>query len=420
MDPQVTTSSPESGHEPDAMVAPGARSRPDHLRGHASPGQDRPGHGPHAGTVSDEPAPDDAPTAAAPSGGAAATSGAVATGGVAATAKRTLVRAWDDNIFSESAAAAFWQTLSLPPLLLGLLGSLGYVGAWLAPNTLVLVRGEILHVADGVFSQDAVAQVITPTVDTILTTGRSELISLGFVISLWSGSSAMSSFVDAITRAHDQYGVRNPVWQRTLALLLYLVGLVAGIVALPLLALGPDRFARLLPDTWRDGVTSLIGWLYYPVLGVVLVLALTTLYRLALPAKPPWRRGLPGALLAAVVFLAGVSGLRVYLNGITSTGYTYGALAAPIAFLLAAFFIGFAIVIGAHMNASIQHYHPVRLKDRRDVVAQAVPAGLPSTPAAGPERALTLSSRGRPGGCAPAPPRRRCAAARARRTARRT
>ena len=32
-------------------------------------------------------------------------------------------QAWDDDIFSEAAAAAFWQTLSLPPLLLGLFGS---------------------------------------------------------------------------------------------------------------------------------------------------------------------------------------------------------------------------------------------------------------------------------------------------------
>ena len=39
-------------------------------------------------------------------------------------AKRTLSKSWDDSIFSESAQAAFWCALSLPPLLLGMLGSL--------------------------------------------------------------------------------------------------------------------------------------------------------------------------------------------------------------------------------------------------------------------------------------------------------
>jgi membrane protein len=75
-----------------------------------------------------------------------------------------------------------------------------------------------------VFSREAVEDIIAPTVSDILTNARAEVVSIGFVISLWSGSSAMSSFVDAITRAHEQYLLRNPVWQRLLALLLYAWG----------------------------------------------------------------------------------------------------------------------------------------------------------------------------------------------------
>ena len=45
----------------------------------------------------------------------------------------------------------------------------------------------------------------------------------------------------------------------------------------------------------------------------MLVLALTTLYKIALPLKPPWCRRLPGALLAMAVFLLAATGLRVYL-----------------------------------------------------------------------------------------------------------
>ena len=57
---------------------------------------------------------------------------------------RTLVRAWDDNIFSESAAAAFWQTLSLPPLLLGLFGILSYVGNLYGPDTITAVQKQVV------------------------------------------------------------------------------------------------------------------------------------------------------------------------------------------------------------------------------------------------------------------------------------
>ena len=41
-----------------------------------------------------------------------------------------------------------------------------------------------------------------------------------------------------------------------------------------------------------------------------------------------------------------------------ATGYTYGALATPIAFLLFAFFLGFAIMIGAELNAAIEEELP--------------------------------------------------------------
>lgn len=279
---------------------------------------------------------------------------------------RTLVRAWDDNIFSESAAAAFWQTLSLPPLLLGLFGILSYVGDLYGPDTITAVQQQVVELVGPVFSKQAVADIIAPTVSDILTNARAEVISIGFVISLWSGSSAMSSFVDAITRAHEQYLLRNPVWQRLLALLLYVVGLVTGIVALPIVAIGPERPARFLPESWQPTARPLLDFVLSPlVIGFVLLLALTTLYKIALPLKPPWYRGLPGALLAAAVFLVGATGLRVYLDWLTSTGYTYGALAAPIAFLLGTFFIGMAIILGAHVNASIQSLWPVPLRDRR-------------------------------------------------------
>ncbi|MGW4486191.1 YihY/virulence factor BrkB family protein [Amycolatopsis sp. NPDC004368] len=278
---------------------------------------------------------------------------------------RTFAKAWDGNIFSEAAEAAFWQTLSLPPLLLGLLGSLGFVGEWFGQGVVTAVHDRIITFCRTIFSTNAVQEIIEPTVNSILTVGKGEIVSVGFVISLWAGSSAMSSFVDAITVAHDQYGVRNEVWQRIFALLLYLCALVILVVGLPLLAIGPDLLPEFFPVAWRGTVSSWVGTLYYPVLGVMIVLALTTLYKLALPRRLPWHRGLPGAVLAMVVFLISSIGLRIYLNWITKTGYTYGALAAPIAFLLLMFFIGLAVVGGAYFNSAIQELWPAKATRRQ-------------------------------------------------------
>jgi membrane protein len=279
--------------------------------------------------------------------------------------KRTAVKAWHGNLFSEAAEAAFWQTLSLPPLLLGLLGCLGFVGDWFGPHIVTAVQGRIIAFCRTIFSPNVVQTIIEPTVSDILTKAQTEVASIGFLISLWAGSSAMASFVDAITVAYGQYGVRNDVWQRVVALLLYLIGLVLAVIGLPVLALGPDLLPRVFPPSWRNNISDVIGTFYYPVLALLLVIALCTLYKVALPKKLPWHRGLPGAVLAMVVFLLASVGLRIYLLAIGRTGYTYGALAAPIAFLLLTFFIGLAIVIGAHFNSAIQEMWPAPTTTRR-------------------------------------------------------
>ncbi|WNG89682.1 YihY/virulence factor BrkB family protein [Mycobacterium sp. ITM-2016-00317] len=267
---------------------------------------------------------------------------------------RTLGKSWDDSIFSESAQAAFWCALSLPPLLLGMLGSLAYIAPLFGPDTLPTIQSQLISVAGKFFSPNVVSEIIEPTVRDIVRGARGEVVSLGFVISLWAGSSAISAFVDSVTEAHDQTPLRHPVRQRFYALGLYVVMLVGAIAAAPFLALGPRKVAEFIPDSW-DHVLSM-G--YFPVLFLALTVSVNLLYRVSLPKPLPSHRLVLGSVLATSVFLIATWGLRVYLTWITSTGYTYGALATPIAFLLFAFFLGFSIMIGAELNAAVQEEFP--------------------------------------------------------------
>jgi membrane protein len=283
---------------------------------------------------------------------------------------RTLRNAWDQDIFSHSAQAAFWQALSLAPLLLGLLGSLGFVGDLFGPETVDEVERGIVNLSRKVFTPEVVDQIISPTASTILTKARADVISVGFLIALFAGSSATASLVDSITAAHGQKLVRHPVWQRIFSLFVYLVALIVAVLTLPLVALGPDLLLQLLPVNWQPMTASLIGSFYYPATGLIFVSGLTCLYKLALPHSLPWWRLVPGALLAMVVFLASTTGLRVYIAVLTSTGYTYGALATPIAFLLFAFLLGLSIVLGAHLNSAVESVWPARPTRRQRRLAR--------------------------------------------------
>ncbi|MEU2000054.1 YihY/virulence factor BrkB family protein [Rhodococcus sp. NPDC019627] len=299
----------------------------------------------------------------------------------------TASQAWDDSIFAKAATAAFWQTLSLPPLLLGLLGMLGYVGGWFGPDTVDIIQSKIITFSGTVFSDSVVEEIIRPTVGDVLRQGRPEIVSLSFLLSLWAGSSAISTFVDSIVEAHGQQEARHPVWQRVFALLLYVAFLVLAVFTLPLVALGPTLVGQVLPEAWRTIGTEIVDTFYYPGVGLLMIIGLTTLYKVALPKSLPWHRLLGGALVAGVFFLGASTGLRRYLSWATGTGYTYGALAAPIAFLLFTFFLGFAVVLGAEFNATIQEFWPARatrIDQMRDwIAAQA------DSPSAGPVTNLT-------------------------------
>ncbi|QUR67070.1 YihY/virulence factor BrkB family protein [Mycobacterium spongiae] len=267
---------------------------------------------------------------------------------------RTLSKSWDDSIFSESAEAAFWSALSLPPLLLGMLGSLAYVAPIFGADTLPDIEKNAISTARSFFSPSVVNEIIEPTMRDITNGARGEVVSLGFVISLWAGSSAISSFVDAVVEAHDQTPLRHPVRQRFFGLFLYVTMLVFVVATAPVLAVGPRKVAEHIPYS----LANLLRYGYYPAVIVGLLAGVVILYRVALPVPLPTHRLVFGAVLAVVVFLIATLGLRIYLGWITSTGYTYGALATPIAFLLFAFFGGFAVMLGAELNAAIQEEFP--------------------------------------------------------------
>lgn len=199
-----------------------------------------------------------------------------------------------------------------------------------------------------------VNEIIEPTIGDITNNARGEVASLGFLISLWAGSSAISAFVDAVVEAHDQTPLRHPVRQRFFALFLYVVMLVFLVATAPVMVVGPRKVSEHIPES----LANLLRYGYYPALILGLTVGVILLYRVALPVPLPTHRLVLGAVLATAVFLIATLGLRVYLAWITRTGYTYGALATPIAFLLFAFFGGFAIMLGAELNAAVQEEWP--------------------------------------------------------------
>ncbi len=285
--------------------------------------------------------------------------------------KRTVKKGWDDRLLGLSAETAFWQLLSLPSLALAMLATLGYVSRWFGPDTVQRVDDQLESSLSRAFSEQVVNSIVAPMLHEVLYSGRADVISIGFLIALWAGSSATATFVNTITIAYSMRDMRGAVRSRLLALWLFLGAVLMGVILLPALVLGPTIITDWFPERLRDTVGTVIHLAYYPVVGVLLLLSLSTLYHLAPPRRLPWHRGIPGALLAIAVFLGGSAALRAYIAFVLSHNHAYGTLAAPVAALLYFYVLALGVLLGAEFNAAIEELSPTPIRQPRVLNAKA-------------------------------------------------
>ena len=265
-----------------------------------------------------------------------------------AVARRTLREVGDDNCLGLAAQLAFYFLLALFPALLFLVALIGFVPvedalaellttiATVAPRELVeLLRRQLTSVAEG---------------------RRGSLLTLGIVAAIWSSSAAMVAIIDALNRAYDVAEWR-PWWKRRLvAIVLTLSLALFSSVAFALVVIGPEVAARAAAwlglGPWAGVVWGLIRW---PAMIASVVIGVDLVYHFA-PNRPArWVWLTPGSVLATGLWLAGSFGFKAYLVNFADYTATYGAIGGAIVAMLWFYLSGLAILVGAELNAVIEH-----------------------------------------------------------------
>ena len=253
-----------------------------------------------------------------------------------------------------AAEAAFFAILSVPPLIFAMAGAIGYVSDRFDPARVEEVRQAVIDLSSRALTENAVNQIITKTIDDVLEGGRFDIVSLGFILALWSGSRALNVFVDTITIMHGLGGHRGIVKTRALSFGLYILAMVTGVVSIPLVVAGPS-----LVEDWLPERLDFLMTFYWPIVVVICICFLATLYHVSVPVKTNWSFNLPGATFSLFCWIVGSYVLRWFLT-VTSTDSRsiYGPLAAPIAVLLWLYLVSIAVLIGAAVNAAFDTVFP--------------------------------------------------------------
>ncbi|GAB2677694.1 YihY/virulence factor BrkB family protein [Kribbella swartbergensis] len=263
----------------------------------------------------------------------------------------TVQSAWRHRVLGMAAEIAFWMLLALPPLVLCLIGLVGYLESVFGADLGSAIEQRVLEVATQALTPQTVTDLVQPLLTQVLTEGRADIASAGFLLAIWAGSTATASYVNAIAIAYGQRSARGAVHSRLLALGIYLAGVVTGVVVLPLLVIGPRTLLRLIPDTGHDLAVTTLRVAYWPTILILSILALVTLYHYAVPLRTRWRDHLLGAGIATAIWLAGAAAVRAYLRYAFDSISVYGPISTPIAALLFFYLTALAVLLGAEANA---------------------------------------------------------------------
>ena len=267
--------------------------------------------------------------------------------------KRAAWRAMDHDVLNVAQSAAYSAMVALFPALIVASAVVG-----LLPNT-APIRYELAAFFDRVLPSDVsplLASYFSVTQHTP-TSGRA--LVLAVIVSVSGASGVIATFMEGVRRAYDLPPDCWNFWQRRArAVALVPMSLIPLGVASVLVMFGHYLSMWLamhaMPEVRTPVylVALVIRWTV-ALTGSVGLVAL--LYHLGTPMRQTWRRTLPGAILATLMWFVATLIFGWYVTRFANYSRVYGSLGAGIALLFWLYLISLSVLYGAEFNAQFMH-----------------------------------------------------------------
>jgi membrane protein len=260
-------------------------------------------------------------------------------------AKRTYRKSWDDEVFGQAARLAFYYFLSLFPVLLLLL---------ILFDKLAGTGSNLLDTLLGAFQQILPRQASALIAKTVVELKAGAVIGAGAVAaglgSAWGALNGTWAMMTGLNKAYEVKEERP--WWKVVSIAFALT------IALGIMGLGALWAMLYGSRDWDFGIhpQSPFPWrvIQWPVTAVLLFFSFALLYRFGPNLKDRrWQWSIPGAAVAATLWVASALLFRVYENHFSSQRI-YGGVNAAVTLLLWLYFTGAAIFIGGEANSEIE------------------------------------------------------------------
>lgn len=262
---------------------------------------------------------------------------------------RTWSESWEDNIGLASAGVAFYGFLAIVPTLAVFV--LCY-GLFAEPKTVA----EHLQLIFALLPRDAAKLIGDQLIG--ITTAPDQKTGIGLMVatllSLYGVMSAAGAIIGALNIAYDENETRSMACTTFLALSISIaMVLVAVLSALAIAALAGTE--ALLPSA-PGWVIALIRIGFWTAAAIAAVVVVSAIYRYG-PDRhhAQWRWLTAGSVFATLGWLAASLGFGFYAANFANYNATYGALSAVVVTLMWLYFSSYILLLGAELNAEIEH-----------------------------------------------------------------
>lgn len=251
-----------------------------------------------------------------------------------------------DRVGFVAGGVTFFTLLSLFPLL----GTFVTLYGLFADPTDAWGRLQFLYA----LLPDSIAEFLGGEMQRLAANSNSQLtftLAWTLALSLWTANGAVKVLFYGLNVAYHEVERRNIV-RYNLICMAFTVGAIIAVLLTSVLVVGVPVVVRLfgLEEEW-----GLIAPLRWPLLLAGYIAALTVIYRYGpCRQRARWRWVTPGAIFAAVLSLTVSFLFSWYLSNFVRTD-SYGPLAAMMGFLLWTWLSVQVILMGAELNAEIEH-----------------------------------------------------------------
>jgi membrane protein len=265
--------------------------------------------------------------------------------------KRSVKEAVADDILDLAAQQAYYFFFALFPALLFVIAVASFFPLQTLINDVVAMMSR--------FAPQAVIDVITNAMTSLSKQNSGGILTLGFLVTIWSSSGAMVSIITTLNAAYDVTESR-PWWKTRLTAIGLTMALATFIVASMFLVIAGPTVAENIAVRMQLGPAFKWAWwvLQWPVVFALVASAIAVVYYYAPDVEQDWVWITPGSVIATLLWLAVSLALKMYYLVVPSANAAYGAIGGIMVLMLWFYCSGLALLLGAEINAEIEHASP--------------------------------------------------------------